>query len=222
MAKLPRLQRAGSWRGPGVTLGCCTVLGCRGTDSVRGHQPRCASLYLEQHRARRWAGGSVTSATPLLCAAGLCSSLGTAVARHGDGLALVFCIALCDLWELLLLGLHYGLLMELTRRGWGCLGLWMALGGPHLDLVVKSGCQGWELWHRMPSCAPGTATLPEVVGWGDSSLEICSRKLVLLSVSCHGELAVPAHPVPNPAWGQGWWRCLGRVVNSSFAIKDTS
>lgn len=66
--------------------------------------------------------------------------------------------------------------------------------------------------------SPRHCNLPTVVGWGDSSLEM----LVLLSVSCRGELAVSAHPAPNPAWGQGWQRCLGWAVKSSFAIRGTS
>lgn len=81
----------------------------------------------------------------------------------------------------------------------GILGLWMALGGPHLDLVCRSGCQGWELWHRVPSCAAGTATLPEVVEWGDSSLEMPDAAFCLLSRRAGSACS----PSPKPCEGPG-------------------
>lgn len=95
--------------------------------------------------------------------------------------------------------------MELTRRGWGFWGCgwsWVAL-----TLTSYAGV-GARAGNCGTGCLPVPQALQPSLRWWNGVIPPW-KCLMLLSVSCHGELAVPAHPAPNPARGQGWWRCLG-------------
>lgn len=134
--------------------------------SVHGQQPQCASLWVGTARGPQvgWWQCDLCHPSPLCCGVML---------QPGHS------VEMGSLWFSALLSV----ISESRCCCWGCIRdfLWSSpggdkdvwgLGGPHLDLVGSSGCQGWVLRHQVPSCAQALQP-PQGGGMGNAGAAFC-------------------------------------------------